>query len=199
MTQELIVVDHEAEGNDKLLSQYKSSPIFDVTLDTFTAKINELEAEFTKFKTELNIDTALGANLDLIGDILKSPVRPIDDEDFRKVLYALVVAYNSEGRASDILNLISKITQSDDINIIDYGLASFGVQVFNPVLPLDSDFITSAVNIAKSAGVLYEGLVVVTDATPVFSFLGDDDPVAGGFELASGDDGSAGYLSIIVL
>ena len=200
MTQELIVVDHEAEGSTKILSQYKSSPIFDVTLDTFTAKINELETEFTKFKSQLQLDTALGVNLDLIGDILNSPIRPIDDEDYRKVLYALVVAYNSEGRASDILNLMSKVIDYDDINIVDYGLASFGIQVFNPSFPIDPAFISNSINISKSAGVLYEGLVVVTDAAPLFSFFEDDDPASGGFklDLPETDDGSSGYLSIIL-
>jgi hypothetical protein len=200
MTKELVAVDHESEGSDKILSQYKNSPIFDVTLDTFTAKINELEDQFTKFKTELTLDTALGVNLDLIGDILNSPIRPIDDEDYRKVLNALVVAYNSDGRASDILSLMNGIMSFDDINIIDYGIASFGVQVFNPVLPLDVDFIVGAVDIAKSAGVLFEGLVVVPDTSPLFSFFEDDDPNSGGFKLGTPevDDGSAGYLSIIL-
>ena len=189
MTKELEVINHESEGDTKRLWQYKNSPIFAAILDTFTAKINEIEEQLTKFKTELQLDTATGINLDLIGDMLNSPFRPIDDEDFRRVLKALITAYNSEGRASDILDLLSKIVESDSITITDYGGAAFGAQMSGlPVLTSDDEyFIITAINLAKAAGVLFEG-IVSTDfpgGDKMFSFNEDTSPNAGGFEKPS--------------
>lgn len=190
MTKELEVVEHESSGNEKLLSQYKDSPIFGVLLDTFTSKLNEFEEQVTKFKTELTINTAVGVNLDLIGDILNSPTRPVDDERFREVLFGLVAAYNSEGRASDLLTIIRKLIVADEYLIFDGpNPATFQIILTGAVIPADPSLVISLIDLSKSLGVKFDGLTInPAGFLPIFAFESDGDGDAGPFALVLGGE-----------
>ena len=197
MTKELEAIDHEVAGNIKVLSQYKGSPIFKTLLDTFTSKINEIEEELFKFKADLTLDTAVGKNLDLLGDLLNAQTRPVDDETYRTVLYGLVAAYNSEGRASDILALLTKLIVADEYYLFDGPApAVFFINLTGAVVPAEPALLTDIINLAKSAGVQFEGIVFIPSGfSPVFAFTIDGDGDAGPF--ASIIDGGVESFSYV--
>jgi hypothetical protein len=177
MTKELEPVDHSVEGLKNILSKYKDDEKLKVLINTFLLKINELEDEFVKFKTQLSLGTAMGANLTLIGDILNARSRKVDDEEYRKLLYALVTAYNSNGTASDMFNMFQKIIEAETIYVEDIGGGNFRIDLINPTLPIDSSFIYEAIDVAKSAGVGYLPITLV----PPNYFAFSNDPSGGGF------------------
>lgn len=193
MTKQLENVDHVASIRSKLLSQYKDSPRFYALIEPFIDMLNQFETEFSSFQSSLSLDTATGQNLDLIGDILNSQTRPEDDEDFRKNLYALVFAYNSEGRASDIYRLFEKVVQATTITLREVPDAKFQVHIKEPV-SADYQFLYRAMRLAKPIGVGYLP-ISTSPLTPTFSFSLDPDPDGRGFSVIGGADG--GYYSIL--
>lgn len=185
MVQPIEVVNHSAEAFDNIMTQYKNSPVFLNFLNSFLEELNDLETEYDLFRTILTLANAEGTNLDGWGRILDTPSRPADDDTFRVLLYALIGAYNSNGRPSDIRALILSVLQADDIFIDDNGEATFAFTVFNPVFTFDPQLVTDIVSLAKPAGVEFLGYTVADlYSQETFSFDGDTRPRSSTFGIA---------------
>lgn len=184
MTKELIVVDHTASGLTKVLTQYKDSALFNSLLTPFLDVLADFEDQFTKFKSELTLDTAEGRNLDLIGDTLNAQSRPVDDEEYRNLLRALIIAYNSSGSAQDIYAILDNITTFDSVYVRDDYGASFSVWVEGAPADTDWDSILRTIYIAKAAGIQFNGITSKNDQyLPYFGFDLDQSPDAGPFSV----------------
>jgi len=194
MTKELEYVDHLANLPSKVLTQYKTSPKFFALLEPFVENLNDFESEFEKFRTTLTIESATGLNLDKIGDILNAKTRPADDETYRKNLYALVFAYNSEGTALDIVRLFQTVVTAEVIQLREIYDAKFQVHLKEPAASTDYQFLYRAMRLAKPSGVGYLP-ISTSPLTPTFSFDSDSDPDVLGFSVIGGADG--GYYSIL--
>lgn len=185
MVQPIEVVDHSAEAFDNILLQYKSSPIFLNFINSFLEELNSLETEYDLFRTILTLANAEGTNLDGWGRILSTPTRPADDDTFRVLLYALIGAYNSNGRPADIRALILSVLRADDIFIDDNGEATFAFTVFNPVFTFDPELVTEIVSLAKPAGVEFLGYTVADlYSEETLSFAGDTRPRSSAYAIA---------------
>ena len=178
-------VDHSTDLYDNLLSQYKKSPLFFDFIEAFLIELNDLEDEFTLFKTILILANAEGQNLNLWGLILDAKTRPADDDTFRVLLYALIGAYNSDGRPKDIRALILSVLNADNIFIDDNGEATFSFTVFNPTFTFSPELVSDIVSLAKPAGVEFLGYTIADlYSEDTFSFAGDNRTGASTFALA---------------
>lgn len=182
----LIEVNHSDDLYNNLLSQYKDSPVFIDFINSFLIELNDLETEFTLFKTILLLANAEGQNLNLWGLILDAKTRPADDDTFRVLLYALIGAYNSDGRPKDIRALILSVLNADNIFIDDNGEATFSFTVFNPTFTFSPELVSDIVSLAKPAGVEFLGYTIADlYSQDTFSFAGDNRPSASTFALAA--------------
>jgi len=194
MTKELVIKDHTEDINSQVLSQYKNAESFKSFVTSFLSELNELETELISFKTDLILAASTGKNLNGWGLILDSASRPIDDSTFRNNLYALIFAYNSEGRAIDIINLFTQVTTATDIKIREVYDSKFQVHLKEPSASTDYQFLYRAMRLAKPSAVGYLP-ISTSPLTPTFSFDSDSDPDGLGFSVIGGVDG--GYYSIL--
>ncbi len=196
MTKELEVIDHAAEGLDNILKQYKDSPLFKAFLEPMLSPMADFETQFTAFKSQLTLDVAEGENLDLIGDMLNAQSRPVDDEDYRNLLKALVIAYNSSGTANDIIKAINLIIEAEETKIVETYEAGFAIEIKN-ISSGDVSQANRIVRIAKGAGIEFIK-TTVTNYTPYFGFEEDADPDSGTFDLMGENLSGAGYYSLLI-
>ncbi len=193
MVKELVNVDHVVTADGKFLSQYKNSPIFKSFVFAFIEELNEIETELLLFKTDLVLANAEGVNLTRWGVILQSPTRPVEDETFRLLLYALIAAYYSEGRPEDLRALATTAITADSIIFNDIGGGIFSITLVNPVFTFDHQLVVDIINLAKPVGTEFKGFIKRVD--PYFGFQGD--PTAFPFDVTGGST-PAGRYSILL-
>ena len=185
MVQELQTVDHVEAGNENRLSQYTNWVDFTAFIDAFLEEINELEVDIQDFKEDLYLATALGVNLTRWGNILQARTRLANDDAYRSFLYALVGAYNSEGRPEDIRSIVQLVLQATRVFIVDQGGAVFNFVVFNPTQLAGVPLLGDVVRLAKPVGTEFEGYVIADLYTePTFSFINDSRENSQGFAIA---------------
>ena len=193
MTKELIERDHTEDIDNQLLSQYRTTVKYKSFVTSFLQSLNDVETDLLNFKEDLGLAKAVGVSLDNWGTILNSKSRPSSDSEFRGNLFALVFAYNSQGRTSDVYQLFANITSSTEIQIREVYPAKFQVHLKEPGNP-DYQFLFRALKLAKPAGVGYLP-ISTSPLTPTFAFDLDQDVDALGFSVIGGSDG--GYYSIL--
>lgn len=66
-------VDYLAEARGRYTEQFKDKPVFDAYVKIVMDMLNEIQAVFKDLKQLRSIDTASGAQLDLIGEIVGQP------------------------------------------------------------------------------------------------------------------------------
>lgn len=85
--------------------------------DIFGTKIQELEEVFRQLLLRLDIDNAVGAQLDGIGSIV-GQAREGNDDDKYKILIKLRIGINvSEGTIEDIITIWKLVTGGTDVTI----------------------------------------------------------------------------------
>lgn len=196
MTQEITIIDHVTNAADNFLSQYENADKFKTLVNIFLEELNEIEDEVNLFLTIRSISTSEGENLDRWGDILEAPTRPVDDEDFRGLLYGLISAYNSEGTNQDIFSILSNLVEpQSSIYIYDYNDGSFDIAIVGWTSFIAKDHADSIVRLGKPASIIFGGITSIADAyTPFFAFDSDTHADADGFSSIGGTDG--GYYGI---
>ncbi len=100
----------------------------------------ELESTAIAVLTQCSIDTAVGAQLDVIGKKVGRPRNGIsDDEIYRRYCRAQVTANKSDGIIGDILT-IARLVIDDDaatLNLKNQGAAAFALEVGDIALSID--------------------------------------------------------------
>ena len=72
------IVDYLEEGRSRVTEQFKDKNVFDKYLQLLLGGKIELQEVFRQLMQERSIDTATGAQLDIIGDIVGQPRELID-------------------------------------------------------------------------------------------------------------------------
>lgn len=93
----------------QLLEQYKESTNFRALLDLLMAPFTAAEEGLQELMTLLNIDTAEGAQLDILGRIANEPRAGRSDVDYRAILKVWFTSKQS-GTPEDILRTIRELT-----------------------------------------------------------------------------------------
>ena len=66
-------IDYLAEGRGRVTEQFKNKPVFDAFLKLVMDYLNELQTVYKDLMQLRSINTATGAQLDLIGNIVGQP------------------------------------------------------------------------------------------------------------------------------
>ena len=89
-----------------ILSELEGAPNNVVKLLTaLLTPINDLEQVMLALLTERSIDTAVGAQLDVIGRIVGQPRQGLDDDTYRRYCRARVVTNRSSGVVEDLIKV----------------------------------------------------------------------------------------------
>lgn len=185
------VTDHVARGRALLMRALGNKPLLTALLAAYTAQVQAAEDALWALFTD-TLETATGASLDQLGGVLLVARGVLDDEDYRVVLRAAVLARKSNGRARDVCAVLRAMLGPGPAFTYAEGHAMILLEPAG-ALPFSAAAAVVPLRLAKAGGVLLElidtgagpdwfafapGLVPVADAA---QGLGDaTDPDVGG-------------------
>lgn len=181
--------NHVAEGISYLMEQYKGQAKIEAFLVAFLERIQELEYAIWDLVSLKDLDTAEGAQLDLIGRIVNRAREGRDDDTYRLWLRAQVIINRSSGTPEEMLSIARLVTRADidQATIIEWYPARFAIYVSVGMTEQDAATLLELLTLAKAAGVAVF-LEYATSDDGSFVFEGGDglgfgdssDPSVGG-------------------
>lgn len=199
--------DHPGEGADLLLLEFKDKPRIEAYLRAMLAGVQDLEDGIYQVLTERWLDTAVGAQLDRLGQILDLGRAGWPDEIYRTLLRAQILAYKSEGTWPDLLAIVKVVGFDLTLTAIsEWYPAGIRVELGEaPGEAIEADDLFNLLERARAGGVRLEFIWPVDDPSESFTFdldttpdqddaMGFGDSVAGGIggTLSGVLDSSAG-------
>lgn len=108
--------NHATEALAQLFEQFIGKSNIEALLSSFLPEIQELEEVLYSLFDERILDTAVGAQLDVLGRLVQEPRRTDIDEDYRKYIKGRIAANRSQGKIGDLINIMDLISEDDAIN-----------------------------------------------------------------------------------
>lgn len=98
------ISDHIAQAKARLIEQYKEKPKIEGLLEAIVKPLQDLEDLFLALGTERWIDSAIGAQLDVVGKIVGAQ-REVgqNDDDYRLVIKAQIIMNLNQGTPEEII------------------------------------------------------------------------------------------------
>ncbi len=116
------ITDHELQASNRLRQQLRDTTTIPALVRALAEPSNALDAALIQLLLERSIDTAVGAQLDDIGDIVGITRAEIDsslpDDDYRRYVRAKIWALNSEGIVEDVLRVMSLVVNDASASYI---------------------------------------------------------------------------------
>lgn len=117
------------------------------------AEVQALEDALYAVLTGVNLDTAVGAQLDLIGKILKTPRLGLDDESYRLRLRVEILVLSSNGHPDDLLAiLLAALPTGFTFSYAETDYATSLPQVHGALSSATATLLVSFLKRAKSVG-----------------------------------------------
>jgi len=108
-----LIKDHEQQAYDRLLEQFKDKPNVMALLKGWMKGVQTTEDSLFDLLNNRSIQTAIGVQLDNIGKLVGAKRKGRSDESYREFIQLQILINNSEGTPSDILEILSLITNAD--------------------------------------------------------------------------------------
>jgi hypothetical protein len=169
-----LVPSHCAEGRSLLMSpQWQGKPRIAAMLCAWLERVQTAEAAAFDSLTLRDVETSEGIQLDRIGRVVLEGRRGRSDERYRDALRVRILANRSDGRAEDLIEIVSRLDRySETAEIVDlreYFPAAIIVEGRREILN-DPREIVRFLRTAKGAGVSLEYIYSVSDQSESFEF-----------------------------
>jgi len=162
----------------RLITQYKNASNLIDIIAGFGEQTQDDEDMLQAFFLERYLATAIGAQLDGLGQIIGINRGVLNDADYRARLYLQIAQNFSEGAIENLIWIYKELMGADSIILSEIFPAEFSMLAINPAPIADPTTIRDAVFAAKAAGV-GSGFLAKTNAAPYFAFLGVPGDTAG--------------------
>lgn len=130
------------------------------------AAVQPLEDCLQQLLLQRALDTAIGAQLDVIGDLVGEPRNGLDDDDFRRFCRAAIATHRSRGTTEDLLRILDLVIFNSSaqyvVQFAGTGTVSIDVdniEVSHSLAAIATSFMARSVSAAVR-------VVVRTGATP---------------------------------
>ena len=157
------ITDHFIQAKRRLITQYKNKTNIENTINLFADQIQELENMFFDLLLERWLASAIGVQLDGIGEILDTARDGRNDDDYRAFLYTSIAIYNSEGTIEDIIQIFKTLSGAEKVELAEIGIAGFRLTGINANPIIEESLIVNTINQTKIAGVKVDSIVLTTD------------------------------------
>lgn len=147
--------DHVEQALAKRIEQFKRKIRFGNLLTSYVAEVQDLEDALFQILDDTNLDSAVGQQLDNIGEIVGEPRNGRDDATYLIAIRARILLNTSEGTIEDIILLILALQSGLEVEILEFFPAAFLAQVNTPVDPglINTDQISNIISEGKPVGV----------------------------------------------
>lgn len=165
------ITNHPERSVRLLIEQFEDKTNINEYFKALLSSYNELEQVFQDMKSILDLDTAAGHRLDIIGEIVGVARSNRTDDQYRSAIQLKIIVNGASGEVGPINTYIESILKPYEIQNLDTFPAGYHVHVKTPI-QIPDDFI-------ESLKVLSLGGVRVTGS---FAYDDNDD-----FELSESD------------
>ncbi len=211
------ITDHVVQAKARMLSQYKGKPRFEGMIEAVTQDAQSLEETLFDMYYERSVNSAIGKQLDIIGNIVGQPRLGMLDDVYRIAILGKIGVNISNGVPEDLIALFKLLMKCTKAQYIPYYPAECAI--FGNFAPVDSEQLlvdgnmeapdTSAWQVVNNATLTKEGGGEQHGGQQCLrvAYNGSNNPGAGQTILAIGEwywlrgwvktDGVAGHIPVI--
>lgn len=113
-------MDYVGIAKARLAGRINQKPLVEALLSALPNQLSILELTLDQLKNERSIDTAIGIQLDKVGEIVGEARQGRDDETYRQYIRFRVFVNISKGRPHDLSYATRFATQADDVQYIEF-------------------------------------------------------------------------------
>lgn len=149
------IITHFQDGKARLIEQYRDKPRIEDIVGIFMGQVQAVESSLWQLFVERSIDTGIGAQLDVLGDIVGAERQDLNDANFTALIRARIKANNSEGTAPDIFAIVAAALGNPAPGFADltpFFPAAYQITVVAPPL-FDEGILSRLIQDGTAAGV----------------------------------------------
>lgn len=199
------ITNHFQRAISLLASQFRknkpdgSLTNFQKLIQALVEPAQEIENVNWELKTERWLNTAIGTQLDGLGQIIGIARNPGEsDEDYRERLQFQIFINSSKGTPEDVIRIIEFLTKSDRIIYHETYPAAFQLETDGLVFPTPPNELVTAIKNASPAGVNYAPITATYNVPISFQVTDEIGESEGGFEELNYPLPTAGQLSEVI-
>lgn len=113
------MMDYEGLAKSRLVGRISQKPLVEALISALPKQLAILELVFDQLKNERSIDTAIGIQLDKLGEIVGELRLGRSDDEYRRALRIRVFINISKGRPSDLIYALKEITQASKVQYFE--------------------------------------------------------------------------------
>jgi len=170
-------LDQVALGIERLIHQWQDKPIVVGLLTSYLESVQQIEDTYDQLLNERGIETAIGAQLNVIGLIVGEDRKSRLDESYRSAIKLRISINNSDGTEPVVSSLFKQLSGAEEVVFEDVFPAGVRITLTGPLTAIDDDIISELKNIL--AATITAELSFVVFVNPPFVF--DDDDSGEGF------------------
>lgn len=129
MTEPTHNTNHAAEISTLLIGHFQEDPAMVSFSTIFGNKVQEIEDALWQLYTERGIDTAIGAQLDILGKILGYTRGGLDDDTYRLRLRGKIALNRDSGTITEILDIFALLLPTLSLELRDTPPAGFELRI----------------------------------------------------------------------
>lgn len=167
--------DHVGVALAKLLHQFKNSQKINELFGAILAPIQTSEDDLFALYEDRWPASAVGAQLDNLGEIVGQPRNGLEDDEYRLWIQARILVNRADGVGDDFLKLLELIAPEATADITDQYPAAVLLETFG--LEQDPETIFDLLSLVKPAGVRLH-YVYSPETTDLFRY----DTVGAGYD-----------------
>jgi hypothetical protein len=144
---------HGAEAISHLIEFFRNGPRNQALLAAVGVQLQEVEDALWQLYTERNIETAIGAQLDILGRIVGELRGDRADEDYRAAIRVRILVNSSDGKAEQLIAIVLGMLPDADITLTESYPAAIRVEVTALFGAVTVETVGAMLQQAKPAGV----------------------------------------------
>lgn len=146
--------DHEDEGVALLIEQFKNKTFIEILVRALMAQVQELEVALFDLLLKRALDTAVGAQLDVIGKIVGQDRGIFDEVTYRTWIRGRVLVNRSSGTVDQIVELVNTLLpDGSSLVVTEYYPAAFQIEVTGTVPDWFGNALAPIILEAKAVGI----------------------------------------------
>lgn len=205
-------VDFQAKALDFEVTQFKDKPKSLALLYAIMDQLQEADATAIQIAEALDVQTAVGLQLDKLGRIVQLAREGREDDEYRAAIIAKIVINMGSGTVEDIIFAVRTVCGTPKVSV--YELPNTAIYVAVQVPYTNEERIEPMISLVKAAGVALDyvvavgpsvgsedytvadiaemltltelvvgDLILVLDSTSIYEYLGGDMTLIASYEL----------------
>jgi len=113
------ITDWRGRLRGRLYTQFRNKPRLLALVDAFASQVQQLQNAAWAVLTERSIETAVGAQLDVIARVVGFPRSGQSDEEYRLYLRGEIRANRSSGTGDDVINVLKLVFPGASVVLVN--------------------------------------------------------------------------------